>query len=92
MRHDKFQLVAVADVDALVTKGPAIDTHPRINTTSGYMSARGFAMLPARFSTDLTPLNADPDPPPIGAAMVGAPPASNTPATLHPWAGTNTSL
>jgi exoribonuclease-2 len=53
--------VAIADVDALVRKGTAIDEHARTNTTSVYTSARIFSMLPVRLSTDLTSLNADQD-------------------------------
>ncbi|MEK7345355.1 MAG: RNB domain-containing ribonuclease [Pseudomonadota bacterium] len=54
-------LVAVADVDALVGKGSAIDQHARINTTSVYTSARVFPMLPERLCHDLTSLNLDED-------------------------------
>jgi exoribonuclease II len=76
-------LVAVADVDALITKGSAIDTHARTNTTSVYTSARVFAMLPERLSTDLTSLNAGQDRLAIVTEMVVAPDASITQATLY---------
>lgn len=49
--------VAVANVDALVKKGSAIDLHACQNTTSVYTPAIIFPMLPEKLSTNLTSLN-----------------------------------
>ena len=54
-------LVAVANVDALVKIGSAIDDHARTNTTSVYTAAEKFPMFPDKLSTDLTSLNQDQD-------------------------------
>jgi VacB/RNase II family 3'-5' exoribonuclease len=54
-------LVAVADVDALVKEGSAINEHARHNTTSVYTAAEMFPMIPVKLSTNLTSLNFNED-------------------------------
>jgi exoribonuclease-2 len=49
--------VAVADVDAMVRAGGAVDGHAGVNTTSVYTAAGIFPMLPEVLSTDLTSLH-----------------------------------
>lgn len=49
--------VAIADVDALVKKGSAIDKRASHNTTSVYTPAKIFPMLPLKLSNLLTSLN-----------------------------------
>ncbi len=54
-------LVAVADVDALVVKGSALDRQAGHNTTSVYTAATIFPMLPEKLSTNFTSLNGQED-------------------------------
>src|SRR3954470_1046689 len=54
-------LVGIADVDAYVPKGSAIDRHAAVNTVSVYTPAEVFPMLPLRLSTGLTSLLEDQD-------------------------------
>jgi exoribonuclease-2 len=54
-------LVAVADVDALVTAESGINNHACINTASVYTIAQVFPMLPDKLSASLTSLSLDSD-------------------------------
>jgi len=77
-------LVAVADVDALVRKGSALDTHAARNTTSVYTPAVIFPMLPERLSTDLTSLGEDQDRPALVADLVFAADGSPAASEIYP--------
>jgi len=77
-------LVAVADVDALVHKGSALDRHAAANTTSIYTPAVIFPMLPVKLSTDLTSLGEDQDRLALVADMVFAADGSLVASELYP--------
>jgi VacB/RNase II family 3'-5' exoribonuclease len=54
-------LIGIADVDAYVSGGSAIDERAGENGTSVYTGVKTYPMLPEELSTDLTSLNPDED-------------------------------
>jgi VacB/RNase II family 3'-5' exoribonuclease len=76
-------LVAIADVDASVKKGSAIDEHARHNTTSVYTAAEIFPMLPEKMSTDATSLNLHQDRLAVVVEMVVAADGSVQESTIY---------
>lgn len=49
-------LIGIADVDAYVPKGSAIDKHAAVETVTLYTGVRNFSMLPEELSTGMTSL------------------------------------
>jgi VacB/RNase II family 3'-5' exoribonuclease len=76
-------LVAIADVDAFIKDGSAIDEHARHNTTSVYTAAEIFPMLPEKISTDVTSLNFNEDRLSIVVEMVMGTDGSLQESSIH---------
>ncbi len=84
-------LVGIADVDALVKKGSAIDEHAAANCMSIYTGVKTFPMLPEELSTDKTSLMGGADRRSVVSEMIiesdGAVKSGNVfPALLHNYA------
>ncbi|PYQ18195.1 MAG: ribonuclease II, partial [Acidobacteria bacterium] len=76
--------VAIADVDALVPAGSAVDAHAGWNTTSVYTAAAVFPMLPEVLSTGLTSLGEDVDRPAMVVEVVVAADGSTGSHDVYP--------
>jgi len=76
-------LVAVADVDAMVRPGGAVDDHASVNTTSVYTAAGVFPMLPEALSTDITSLHEGQERLAVVVDMVVQPDGSVTTSDLY---------
>ncbi|MHB9033234.1 MAG: RNB domain-containing ribonuclease [Anaerolineae bacterium] len=76
--------VAVADVDALVKNGSALDEQAGHNTTSVYTAGGNFPMLPVKLSTNLTSLNLDADRDAVAVEMVIAADGSLESSDIYP--------
>jgi VacB/RNase II family 3'-5' exoribonuclease len=75
--------VAIADVDALVKNGSALDGHAHHNTTSVYTAATIFSMLPEKLSTDLTSLNTNDERLAVVVDMVIGPDGSHQDSDIY---------
>ncbi|MEO7971352.1 MAG: RNB domain-containing ribonuclease [bacterium] len=81
---DTRLLIGIADVDASVPKGSAIDKHAEQNCTSVYTGVKTFAMLPEELSTDLTSLVANEDRRTIVTEMVVGADGSVKTSAIYP--------
>lgn len=76
--------VGIANVDALVQKGSAIDAHAAENGTSVYTGVRTFPMLPEQLSTDMTSLVGGADRSSIVTELIVTPAGAVTSTDVYP--------